>query len=570
MSFARYFTRLPGTLPYLFGFNRYQLIGECSHLYSVPNGQQITDIQRYVNNRSSHLRLITTTSSIVCLDDRKPGTPMLDIKHFRASDLTLSMSFCAEPEWSPRASYSLSAAGERFDKVLLWSRVNDVASFYQFKFNPAIPPSLLGYPDAVSVGSSTPSNRRAGLIFFRRKPLDNHPEKLCLVEMKRDGSLSHQQLGVFAPTDSIPSVYSGGRESIVRYTIEAEAADDSLEKDNWEDEDGFAQPPTTSLKLSTICQDFASTCLPKSRLSSPRPEEISRSTSDPTNPLGFCKLSGLGAAQSNPERNDHHPLSHQSSIADLAVDLNPVFEFLTNDYKSFNRKSSPIYDEIRQTLDVMLKTATNMFMKTRVTNSSYKHRDCEPPSSDCGSDPNLHSSSITVDRLMEGWRLGTPTSEYQWIDLCCTNPNETFESNEAESGYYSERSPKARRGSQNRFEFTQEVRSSESTVDIIKASKPHPPQPRHEPTTPRSVGQTFERSLLAPSSPDLGRSSSDSPNANIPLTSNSQPNPRFSPYHSSLGLIAHQVSSQLIPGAHAARNSTSLNSIKKKKRVGGF
>ncbi|KAI9607894.1 hypothetical protein H4Q26_005344 [Puccinia striiformis f. sp. tritici PST-130] len=80
-----------------------------------------------------------TTSSMICVDDRKPGIPMLLVKHFRSPDLTLSMGFPAEPEWSPDPNYDPSTAGERFDQVLLWSRTNDVASLHQFRSHPDIP-----------------------------------------------------------------------------------------------------------------------------------------------------------------------------------------------------------------------------------------------------------------------------------------------------------------------------------------------------------------------------------------------------------------------------------------------
>ncbi|WAR62664.1 hypothetical protein PtB15_15B251 [Puccinia triticina] len=121
-----------------------------STLYVPDPGHQITDVQRYISNRTPHLRLLSTTAQLAWIDDRRPGRPVL-------------------------ADY-ISA--------------------------PALPPRIAGFPAAVRLAPSAPRhNPRAGLVFFRRPGTDDLPERLSVVEATPDGQLSHHQLGIF-PADT--------------------------------------------------------------------------------------------------------------------------------------------------------------------------------------------------------------------------------------------------------------------------------------------------------------------------------------------------------------------------------
>ncbi|OAV91243.1 hypothetical protein PTTG_07137, partial [Puccinia triticina 1-1 BBBD Race 1] len=110
-----------------------------STLYVPDPGHQITDVQRYISNRTPHLRLLSTTAQLAWIDDRRPGRPVLAERHMRAPDPALSLAFAAEPEWAPGPAFDLARAATRFDRLLLWSPANDLACLHSYISAPALP-----------------------------------------------------------------------------------------------------------------------------------------------------------------------------------------------------------------------------------------------------------------------------------------------------------------------------------------------------------------------------------------------------------------------------------------------
>ncbi|EFP82655.1 uncharacterized protein PGTG_08851 [Puccinia graminis f. sp. tritici CRL 75-36-700-3] len=561
-----------------------RLNGECSNLYTVSDAQRMTDIQRYINNRTPHLRLINTTSSMIWIDDRKPGVPMLTIKHFRSPDLTLSMSFSAEPEWSPHPSYSLSTAAERFDKVLLWSRTNDVASLHQFKSHPAIPPAVLGYPAAVPVTSSHPLDRRTGLVFFRRKTVDNHLEKFCLVEMKRDGSLWHQQLGLSSSADiNPPSTNTHLVERFANYPADVGATGISLGKSNSEGNDGFIDIPKSTLKLDKIWKDFTKSCLSEAS-SKDDLVPIAVPCIDFMDPLGFCML---------PRPYEVSIATNQeitNGIPGSMVDIMPVLRSLLPASANLLPEANTSMDEDEPRLQTYLKQWVGEILTTAIKLSSKtpapigQSGEEDDRGSDCGSIVDEPITSLAVDRLMEEWKIGASTSEYQWVDICEPTNEDLAGLSGAESDHPSCPSPSTRSRSQSRFngiEPVQEVRSSrEATTDIVQIvskalDKSSTNTEMEVMITPKAHPRKSKPIHYSHATPGFPHPSSSLPNphpSNFLLSSSSQPDPfgpnSLSPPPSTPRLT--QAYSQLVPGPHAARSTSTANHSRKKKRVGGF
>ncbi|KAH9442260.1 hypothetical protein H4Q26_016597 [Puccinia striiformis f. sp. tritici PST-130] len=538
-----------------------RVYGECSTLYGVLEDQLITDVQRYINHQTPHLRLINTTSSMICVDDRKPGIPMLLVKHFRSPDLTLSMGFPAEPEWSPDPNYDPSTAGERFDQVLLWSRTNDVASLHQFRSHPDIPPAVLGYPSAVPVTCSHPLNPRAGLVFFRRKVANSHPEeKICLIEMQRDGSLWHRQIGLFDPSVESYPVNPDLIDRVNLHSSDVESSEESVKKLDSDSEDGFTRIPNSSLKLETLSQDFTDACL--SEPPTIDGEETHVPCIDSMDPLGFCVLprpyeQSIAANQaiSNDDRSD------------MMIDLTPVLRSFLPEIINFSSEDAIVVDDDEAEADSgqqvaeIVGTAINLARKTRALNDPSGQAD---ERSDCGTVVDEPSGSLATNRLMEEWKPKALTSEYQWTDICAaTNDDVT-----GVSGAESDHSAQAGRSrSQSRLSGIEEEelrKSRENTVDMVQLVSKAKNQiaseieittiPKHHPR--KFINAAFASSSL-PSSIQIGSTSQPDP---------SVPNSSSPPAAS----IPTQAASQLIPGPHAARSSSTSIHPRKKKRVGGF
>ncbi|PLW08694.1 hypothetical protein PCANC_22524 [Puccinia coronata f. sp. avenae] len=569
-----------------------RLYGECSNLYTVSDGHRVTDIQRYINNRSPHLRLINTTSSIVCIDDRKPNVPMLTERHFRSQDLTLSMSFSAEPEWSPHASYSVSTAAERFDNVLLWSRANDVASLHQFKAHPGVPPAVLGYPSAVPVTSCSSANPRAGLLFFRRPAIHTHPEKLCVVEIKRDGSLWHQQLALCHPSHDPPQVDPSRRGS-----FHSGAPQISLQKlDSEDDDDGNLQIPklTFKLKFETTCPHFTKACLTEPSLD---PLLISALPCvDFMDPLNFCMLPKSSWIVAEGET--------------AMVDVTAALRSFLSDPKSLCAEDETMMEEeesgteaddkrrrqqVAEILATTIKLSSKIPMPLRA--SGEEEEEEEESRSACGSSGmDEAKSALAADRVMEEWKLGEPTLDYEWKDICAA-PGKTsgcdtgFQSGGDESDYAGSchsttrsrsRSQLLRRDSTTEPHHHPPLAAQqgrrEDTVDSViqvvsRTVVDQTPSAMSVSTIPRS--QTRKSSL--PNHPHPQRYHNQStPSlpaaANFVLGSNSQPVPLISiPSSPTTPSLLTQPYSQLVPGTHATRSSSTITThARKKKRLGGF
>lgn len=205
-------------------------------------------MQRHSLPHASHLRLINTTHSIICLDHRKPGVPLISFPHHRAADMTLTMSL-------PSRLGESQVSGEGRDAsilpVVLWSRQNNVASLHRISTYSHQPPSILGYPLAVPVLPADRSNSRCGLVFATSAP--NTPmQHLSMIEMTKDGALWHQVLTL--GSESLPPVASSPSCSFAMRCVWDQELSDRNEKQTRSEQTIKASVIAGLPNLDTVCR----------------------------------------------------------------------------------------------------------------------------------------------------------------------------------------------------------------------------------------------------------------------------------------------------------------------------
>ncbi|KAG0146357.1 hypothetical protein CROQUDRAFT_524982 [Cronartium quercuum f. sp. fusiforme G11] len=528
-------------------------------LYNLEDNHLITDIQRYPSRSDSHLRFISTTQSLICLDDRTPGIPLLTIPHYRAHDLTLNMSFPSEFAEGPGPMYLDGSSTNQDSSMLLWSPNNDATCLYPLTAHSDRPPNLIGYPLSVPVLPTQRSNSRCGLVFTTRSDRTSPSKHMSIVEMTKDGALWHQVLSLEEQSKPAeiqsqacsPSIRCVWDQELFKRQDECENASRSIADINTK-----AVLPT----LSAIFQDFLKpyTSSIDGKVRSPPHEGLPNSYL--TRPLEFAahladKSTDSGQTpalcQDGDTGTDHQPnvpASKSEKMYDLTPTLRSLLYSPNNKFLETAFPSNLGNDSDK--IDYLIAFATRSSLCTTWERSQPN------PTPQVEIPPHPTDNPDLVDRLMGEWTIGIPTSQYEWKDILINE----FDDNGASMGFGSSRrqSPMS--------QISMDPRSDYDFSDAM--SKIEVKSSRKQPTTP---GKTTNTTFTSPSSPF---SQLDAPSASLlslescPTFAQSQ---TFSLGSSGAGTqeASNRAFSQILPGPHGDRTTMGAPA-KKKKRMGGF
>ncbi|MBW0498982.1 hypothetical protein O181_038697 [Austropuccinia psidii MF-1] len=529
-------------------------------LYNVLDGRSITDIQRYINHSSPHLRMISTTSSIIFLDDRKPQIPILNIKHFRAQDLTLKMAFFPQTSTFLQSFDPQETSQESLNQAILWSSSNDLANLYCFQSHLEMPPIITSYPLALPLTTSSLANSRTNLLPIFRKNHNQPSSKLDLIEMMQDGSLWHQQVDLTSPDNKASTTINSNKgQQSCRYVWDAALTEKQSEINRSIDVGGVLQGVfKNNVDFNAICQDFT-----KGFLSREIPTNFDELSVLPSshffNPLGFITSA---PSQSSPARSNSHnsspikpstpstPLQSCSNFESI-IDIKPVMCSILPKSNSLEKKQvidmekslSNYNTKVEKKVDDLLEAAVRASYQTRYPDLS----------SHIKSDVNVSNSLDAVDCLMQDWEIGKPTCEYQWKDLFSEESTQLSEV-EIDSTPCTPRHPSQSQkspGSQSTIHFTSTSKTAHTGLETPKANNRRFTTPNLFSSPPGVTSHSSSQQLSTPNRPF-----------------ESQPEVEMSPDVFSCNRGAF---SQVLPGPHGdSRNDSEMRASKKKKRMGGF
>ncbi|EGG07635.1 uncharacterized protein MELLADRAFT_116210 [Melampsora larici-populina 98AG31] len=570
------------------------------NLYSLNDNHILTDIERHPSHLSPHLRLINTTQSLIVLDDRKPTVPMVSFPHHRTQDLTLRMSFPSDLERFPTQEGFNSTTPNPF--VILWSRQNDVASLHSLDRNQFDkPPAMIGYPTTVPVLSTTENNPRTGLVltsFPNNKSTSKH---LSVVEMTRDGALWQQVISLEDQADLSESVTTSFTPSQRRVWDEELFQREKECKMSDQLSRQAITPATKSSMLaglSIICQDFDKIYISKTAqdesqsLSSDEESRPARFltrrldvpdvTDPPIDPELLRSESRISQVDSTDEGLSQNSQSLENNNV---IDLMPTLRSIL--YNPNDKLLNPVennHDEIERLISNGINNSSRSKYKKSITQPVTQNslrRETEESEENNGVD--------AVERLMSGWKIGIPSSEYEWKDICIED-QEVEEEDELDTDYgRSSRRQTPLSGLQRSrdysigFDYDTQFSEVRSKIEIGRA--PSRSVSRKEPSTPGRSSKNRSMDFTSPFTTPFKESThqhhhdrsspshlpSNEPNnfyqsQNLPTTNSNGFGGSLSQETFGGNLMAF---SQVLPGPHGDRSNPGGH-VKKKKRVGGF
>ncbi|KAH9812437.1 hypothetical protein DFH28DRAFT_1084283 [Melampsora americana] len=562
------------------------------NLYTLNENHLLTDIERHPNPLSPHLRLINTTQSLIFLDDRKPAVPLISIPHFRTQDLTLRMSFPSDLNiFSPNNGFN-EAFTTPNPFVMLWSRKNDVASLLSLdRVQSDKPPAMIGFPTNVPVLSTKENNTRTGLVLTSFPNKNLTPNHLSIVEMTRDGALWQQVVSVedqAIPSDTVTTSLTSFQRRVWDQDL-FEREEEGRKLDQMSRQATPATKPSILADLSIICRDFDKiyTRMDQNETQSLSSDEDLRPSNFLTRRLDFAvhqtdppidhELLRAESQISQVDLNNETLLQNsQSSEKNHILDLMPTLTSVL--YDPNDKLLNPVenHDEIEKLISNGINNSSRSKYKTstRQMNQDSTRKESEEED-EIGVD--------AVERLMDQWKIGAPSSEYEWKDICIEDQEDEDE-DELDTDYgRSSRRQTPLSGSQrsmyhNSVGFDYDTQYSEVRSKIEIGRAPSRLGSRKEPTTPRrqTHSMDFTSPFTTPFKESTHHQQDRSSPSHIPLNEDHhfhQSQTLTSNHH--FGSLSQETLgrnsmafSQVLPGPHADRSN--IGHIKKKKRVGGF
>lgn len=572
---------------------------DCKNLYTLNDNHILTDIERHPSPLSPHLRLINTTKSLIFLDDRKPDVPMVSFPHQRTHDLTLRMSFPSDLERFPTQEGYNETFTTPNPCVILWSRKNDVASLHALdRVQSDKPPTMIGFPTTVPVVSTKENNTRNGLALTSFPNKNSTSSHLSIVEMTRDGALWQQVVSLedHAYTSELVSTSFAASERRIWDEGLFEREEECKKSDQLSRSTITpATKPSILADLSIICQDLDKIYISKID----QDEDQSLSSDEESRRSNFLtRHSTFSNSQTNPPI-DHELLRSESRISQVdltneslsrnsqslektnIIDLMPTLKsILYNPNDKLLNDNEDNLNEIEKLISNSINNSSRSKYKTSaqpITENSLR-KEIEESEEDNGVD--------AVERLMSSWKVGIPSSEYDWKDICIEDQEDEEEDElDTDYGRRSQRQTPLS-GSQrtmdysNGYDYETQFSDVRSKIEVSRASSR--PASRGEPTTPgrKTHPMDFTSPFTTPFKESThhqhqhGRSSP----SHLPSIENntfhqsqtlSMNSNGFGPSSQEPAGASLMAFSQVLPGPHGDRSNLGGH-VKKKKRVGGF
>ncbi|CAH7667475.1 expressed protein [Phakopsora pachyrhizi] len=363
----------------------------------------ITDLQRYISHRTSHIRMFSTTSNIIAIDDRQPKIPLLKIEHFRKKDLSLHMMHASQSSWY--CNVEGKDLDEEIDEVILWSQKNDVASVYRLNTHSAIPPNVLGQPLGLPLIPTTAQNSRVGLLAFSQKGSSLNSKLLSSIEMTSDGALWHHEVNVGRPRGHTTSEEIGSEISRRIWDVELESRDVKNQKFRDSEANGILVQMDHNSNFEMLCEEFSHSIMRKKKYG---PTIAALPCSNFHDPLGFCiKSRNSRLSSTTPQRKKSYSIqpSSSSTSTDTFVDISCTLNhfllepYPTNTTENLSTNFSWSTSRLETLLDVSIRSS--MLVK----NPQEERR---------GEKLNLRKTSSVINHLMEPWVIGDSPFKHRW------------------------------------------------------------------------------------------------------------------------------------------------------------